>query len=266
MRQCWQKSTILLVAIGITTARPGWSDVPSTADPIYSQSFCLKIFEGVVAQARSSTWKIADRDRQILNRCQAKFPPVTNNSQIPLPNASECMDVVKTLVRDGLSKVQEIELPAAQTRSIARCNETIEYYALPSENMLPTLKPNERVVVDKTAYETQSPQRGDIIAFNPNNLPSAQPPQPLIQRAIGLPGDKVLIAKGKVYINGKSIREDYITQPVADVSASMVVPAHSYFMLGDNRNNPSDGEVRSPISREAIVGRVIWHFSSKEQP
>jgi signal peptidase I len=258
---------MLLIAIGMITARPGWSDVPSTPDPIYSESFCLKIFEEVAEKARSSTWQISDRDRHILTQCRAKFPPAANNSQIPLPNATECVQVVKTLVQEGLSKVKEIELPEEQARSIARCDEVIKYYSLPSENMLPTLKINDRVVVDATAYQTQSPQRGDIIVFNPtNNPPSAQTPQPLTQRAIGLPGDKVIVKKGKVYINNKSIREDYITQPPTDLSASIVVPPNSYFVLGDNRNNPTDGGAGSIITRNAIVGKVVWSFSSKKQP
>jgi signal peptidase I len=263
MGNCWQKSTIILVAIGMMTARPGWSDVPSTSEPIYSESFCLKIFEEVVEKARSSTWKISDRDRHILTQCRSKFPPDAN-SQTALPTAAECIYVVKTLVQGGLSKVKEIELPEEQAHAIARCDEVIKYYALTSENMLPTLKLNERVVVDKTIYQTQAPQRGDIIVFNPsNNLQSEQPQQPLTQRAIGLPGEKVTIKKGKVYIDGKPIREDYITQPAADLSASIVIPAHSYFMLGDNRNNPTDGGGGNLVSRAAIVGKVIWNFSSK---
>jgi signal peptidase I len=263
MRQ-WQKSTILVLAIELITARPGWSDLPATRAPIYSESFCLKIFEEVVEKARSSTWQISDRDRHILTQCRAKFPPEATNSQIPLPNAAECVQIVKTLVQDGLSKVKEIELPEEQARSIARCDEVIKYYSLPSDNMLPTLKLNDRVVVDKTAYQTRSPQRGDIIVFNPsNNLQSEQSSQPLTQRAIGLPGEKVTIAKGKVFINNQPIREDYITQPVTDLSASIVVPANSYFVLGDNRNHPTDSKAGSIVNRESIVGKVIWHFSSK---
>ena len=142
MGQSWQKSTILAVVVSLTIARPGWSDLPPVQAPIYSEAFCLKIFEGVVEQARSSSWKISDRDRHILNQCRSKFPP-TANSKIPLPTASECMDVVKTLVQEGLNKVKEIELPAARVRSIERCDEVLKYYPLPSDNMLPTLKANE---------------------------------------------------------------------------------------------------------------------------
>jgi signal peptidase I len=264
MIQSWQKLTMLVVTIGVTTAQPGWSDVPSVADPIYSEPFCLKIFEQVVEKARSSTWQISDRDRHILTQCRAKFPPAVN-TQTPLPTAAECVYVVKTLVQGGLTKVKEIELPEEQVRSISRCDEIVQYYPLPSANMLPTLKPNDRIVVDKTAYQTRSPQRGDIIVFNlvanPPQLEKA--PESSTQRTIGLPGETVTIKKGRVYINGKPIREDYIT-PASNVEdRSIKIPANSYFVLGDNRNgapNLAGGQV---VARNSIVGKVIWHFGSK---
>ena len=262
MGQYWQKSTILAVVLSLTIARPGWSDPPPVQAPIYSEAFCLKIFEGVVEKARSSNWKISDRDRHILTQCRSKFPP-TANSQIPLPTASECVDVVKTLVQKGLNKVKEIEFPAAQVRSIERCDEVLKYYPLPSDNMLPTLKPNERIVVDKIGYQTQLPQRGDIIVFNLPNPPDSQNIQePLTQRVIGLPNEKVKIKKGIVYINGQLYPEDYITQS-ANWYESVIVPANSYFVLDDNRNTSTDRPKWNIIPRESIVGKVIWQFGNK---
>jgi signal peptidase I len=262
MGQYWQKSTTLAVLLSLTIARPGWSDPPPVPAPIYSEAFCLKIFEGVVEQARSSSWKISDRDRHILNQCRSKFPP-TANSKIPLPTASDCMDVVKTLVQEGLNKVKEIELPVAQVRSIERCDEVIKYYPLPSDNMLPTLKANERIVIDKIAYQTQLPQRGDIVVFNLPNPPESQNIQePSTQRVIGLPNEKVKIKKGIVYINGQLYPEDYITES-ANWYESVIVPANSYFVLDDNRNNSTDRPKWNIIPRESIVGKVIWQFGSK---
>jgi signal peptidase I len=269
MTQSWQKLTILVVTISWITAQPAWSDGSPVADPIYSEPFCLKIFEEVVEKARSSSWQISDRDRHILTQCRAKFPPVIN-TQTRLPTASECLDVVKTLVQGGLSKVKEIELPEEQVRSISRCDEIVQYYSLPLANMLPTLKPNDRIVVDKTAYQTRSPQRGDIIVFNAanstNSTSSAQSEkasEPSTQRAIGLPGETVTIKQGRVYVNGKPIREDYITPASTIEDRSIKIPANNYFVLGDNRHNILDLSAGKLVSRNAIVGKVIWHFGSK---
>jgi signal peptidase I len=252
----WYRSTILLVSLGVIFAQPGWSDSSSSADPVYSEPFCLKIFEGVAEQARSGSWQISDRDRHILTQCRAKFPP-TVNAQIPLPTAAECVFVVKTLVEGGLSKVKEIELPEEQVRSIERCDEVLKYYAMPSANMSPTLKPNQKIVVDKTSYQTQAPQRGDIVVFNlPNLGKSEQNPQPLTRRTIGLPGETVRIENGKVYINGRFYREDYVTISTTKQSRSFPIPKNSYLVVGDNRSSPDE----SIVTKSAIVGKVVWHF------
>ena len=263
MGQSWKKSTFLLVVLCLTIAEPSWSDVPPAPTPLFSESFCLKIFEGVVEQARSSAWQISDRDRHILTQCRSKFPP-TANAKLPLPTATECVYVVKTLVQGGLSKVKEIELPPEQARSIERCDEVIKYYPLQSDNMLPTLKPNERIVVDKTVYQTQLPQRGDIVVFNlPNPPESSNIQEPVTQRVIGLPSEKVKVKNGVIYINSQLYNEDYITKS-ANWYESVIVPANSYFVLDDNRNNSTDRRIWSIIPREAIAGKVIWQFGSKE--
>ena len=120
--------------------------------------------------------------------------------------------------------------------------------------MLPTLKPNHKLVVDKTSYQTQSPQRGDIVVFN---LAQSEPNQPsLTLRAIGLPGEKVTIENGKVYINGKFYREDYTTPSTIARSRSFPIPKNSYLVIGDNRNTPDE----SIITKSAILGKVVWHF------
>lgn len=257
MKKYWQKSAILLVAVSVTTAQPGLSDESSAQAPIFSEAFCVKILEEVVEKARSSSWKISDRDRHILTQCRNKFPS-TVNTQIPLPTAAECVDIVKVLVEGGLSKVREIELPEEQRQSLDRCDEVIKYYSLSAENMMPTLKPSDKIVIDKTIYQTESPQRGDILFFNPSN--SAQ--EPLTRRAIGLPNEKIKIKHGIIYINGKLYREDYLTQPV-NYDESISVPANRYLVLDDNRNSSADRPIWSLIPRQSIVGKVIWHFGNK---
>jgi signal peptidase I len=256
MRQHWQKVVILSVALSVVINQPGLTDTSTNVDPVYSEPFCLKIFEAVAEKARSGSWQISDLDRHILTQCRTKFPP-TVSSKIPLPTAAECVFVVKTLVEGGLSKVKEIELPEEQVRSIERCDEVLKYYSMPSANMLPTLKPNDKIVVDKTSYQTQAPQRGDLIVFNPANLVQSEPnQQPSTRRTIGLPGETVRIENGKVYINGKFYREDYITQSAKDKSRSFSIPKNSYLVVGDNRTTPDE----SIVAKSAIIGKVVWHF------
>ena len=123
--------------------------------------------------------------------------------------------------------------------------------------MLPTLKPNQKIVVDRTSYQTQAPQRGDIVVFNPPNLEKSElNQQPMTRRTIGLPGETVRIENGKVYVNGKFYKEDYLTQPATGRSQSFSIPKNSYLVIGDNRNSPDE----SIVVKSAIVGKVVWHF------
>jgi signal peptidase I len=263
IRQSWQNLSILFVALELIRPQPGWSDSPPVSDPIYSEAFCLKIFDEVAEKARSSSWQISDRDRHILTQCRSKFPS-TVNTQVPLPTADECVYVVKTLVEGGLSKVKEIELPEEQVKSIERCDEVLKYYSMSSAGMLPTLKPNEKIVVDRLAYQAQLPQRGDIVVVNlvAAGSKSLSSVPPLTRRMVGLPKEKITIKNGVIYINGKLYKEDYLAQS-SSLKASIVVPADRYLVIDDNRAQEIDRPSWSLVPRTAIEGKVVWHFGSK---
>jgi signal peptidase I len=254
---------ILSMLLSLTICQSGRSDDSGADNVLYSEKFCLKIFEETIDRARSNTWQISDRDRHILTQCRNKFPPSVNTS-IPLPTGSQCVEVVKTLVNGGIGKLKEIELPEEQARSIQRCDEVLKYYDLSTPTMSPTFKPTDRLVVDRTIYKNRSPQRGDIILFDlPTAKQQSDAPVSLAQRAIGLPGETVKITNGRVSINGKSLREDYATAPVKDWNQSVIVPENSYFVLGDNRSIVDIHNAKVLVPREAIVGKVIWHFGGK---
>lgn len=138
-------------------------------------------------------------------------------------------------------------------------------YSIPSASMVPTLEVGDRVVVSKL---NKDPGRGDIIVFErPANDPASGPDAPdvLIKRVIGLPGDTVSAADGKVYVNGKALREAYLPRgTVTDMAEPIDVPPDEYLVLGDNRRVSQDGRVFGPISKDLIVGRAIlriWPLS-----
>jgi signal peptidase I len=256
-----RRNIIFCLVIGaIGREVPGLSAPATPSSPLYSESFCLKIFEETAEKARSSTWQISDRDRHILTQCRAKFPAVVDPT-IALPKAAQCLELVKILVRDGTQKVKELELPEEQVRSLSRCDEVLAYYKISSDTMQPTLQPQERIVVDKTSYQTQTPQRGDIVAVTPSAAGTTT--DPLTNRIIGLPGETVKIVEGKVYIDNLPISESYIVASSTQQLADRVVPAGKYFILGDNRSNAEKSGSTEFVTREAIVGKVIWHFGSK---
>lgn len=191
-----------------------------------------------------------------------------------------------------------------------------EPFNIPSGSMLPTLQIGDYLFVSKTSYgysrhsfpfgladfkgrvmETK-PERGDVIVFK---LPS-NPNIDYIKRLIGLPGDRIQVKKGRLYINGKMIEREpvgmervaapegghesimeYIeTLPggvmhqIYEVSDSealdnteeFVVPENRYFMMGDNRDNSQDSRVQDLVGyvpEDNLVGRAeILFFSIDE--
>lgn len=123
-------------------------------------------------------------------------------------------------------------------------------------SMEPTLQSGEFVIVNKLAYFFGEPNIGDIIVFH---FPR-DPDQEYIKRVIGLPGDRVEVRNGEVYVNDQILDEDYIAAPPV-YNSTLDVPADSLFVLGDNRNNSSDSHNWGPVPLEYVIGKatlIYW--------
>ena len=128
-----------------------------------------------------------------------------------------------------------------------------ERIKMESISMQPTLFPGDYMIVNKLAYRfDHSPDRGDVIVFRYPPNPSVVP---YIKRIIGIPGDQVHIADGKVYINGQPVLETWLIEPTKR-GGDWSVPSGQYFVLGDNRNNSSDSRSWGFVPLANILGRV----------
>lgn len=120
-----------------------------------------------------------------------------------------------------------------------------EIIIVDGESMLPTLEDRNRVLVSKIGYIIGKPEHGDVIIFRTPEDPRTS----YVKRIIGLPGDKVRITDGIVYVNDEPLDEPYIAErPYFDYE-EVTVPEDSFFAMGDNRNNSKD-------SRDYHVGFV----------
>ena len=144
-------------------------------------------------------------------------------------------------------------------------------------SMLPTLNNGEYVLISRLAYKLGDYQRGDIIVFRPPMYPDALFWQRLfglpafadkyedyIKRIIGLPGEKVKIAGGTVYINDVPLTEQYIAAS-PDYSNTWIVPQGELFVLGDNRNNSADSHAWGFLPEKNVLGKALviyWPFSN----
>lgn len=139
---------------------------------------------------------------------------------------------------------------------------------IPSESMLPTLEINDRLIVEKITYHFGNPQRGDIIVFWPTDKLKQDNPSlkdAFIKRVIGLPGDKVQVRDGRVYINDEPLDENYIAEAPNYPWGPEIVPPDSYLVLGDNRNNSYDSHYWGYVPRENIIGRAVVRFWPPER-
>ena len=130
-------------------------------------------------------------------------------------------------------------------------------------SMSPTLESGQEILVNRLKYKVFSPKQNDLIAFLPNGNEKAHY---YIKRVIAVPGDKVQIKKGLVYVNGEQFSE---TAEVSNIDNALLaeneitVGEDEYFVLGDNRNNSEDSRYASigNVKKEYIVGKV-WFVVS----
>jgi signal peptidase I len=136
-------------------------------------------------------------------------------------------------------------------------------------SMWATLDDNDYLIANKIDYRLHNPQRGDIIILRPPTDNSKD----FIKRVIALPGERILIRSGVVYINGRKLDEPYLpeawisfTEWPANNPNGQVLGPNQYFVMGDNRNRSQDSRIFGPITRDRIDGRAwfrIWpldHF------
>ena len=132
-------------------------------------------------------------------------------------------------------------------------------FYIPSESMDPTLKVNDRVLVNKL---DRDPERGRIFVFK---RPSATTPTPLnkdlIKRVIGEPGDTVEGRDGTVFVNGRQLTEAYLPEGTTTTNFGPVeLRANQVWVMGDNRGASMDSRTFGPIDKSSIVGRAFVLF------
>jgi signal peptidase I len=159
---------------------------------------------------------------------------------------------------------------------------SVQHYRVEGHSMDPTLEDGEFMLVNTLVYSEvnvdklarfipfwdpgkpdlrhvfHAPKRGEIIILRdptPRNGPD------LVKRVIGLPGDKVEVFGGRVYINGRELHEPYIKKPWdSGNQAPIVLGPDEFFVMGDNRNNSLDSRVFGPVPGRLVVGKAMFSW------
>ncbi len=129
-------------------------------------------------------------------------------------------------------------------------------------SMYPTLCDGDQLWVEKITHRFGGVRRGDIITFSTVNLPGGHREEDLVKRVIGMPGERLEIRDGAVYIDGERLDEPYLregitTEPRLAGFADLTLAADEYFVLGDNRPDSSDSRVFGPIREDDVIGETL---------
>jgi signal peptidase I len=130
-------------------------------------------------------------------------------------------------------------------------------------SMMPSLDDQERIFVNKFVYRLEPIERGDVVVFRYPRDPSKS----FIKRVIGVAGDRVRIDDGQVYVNEKRLLEDYVAEMYTDERSlpEIIVPTHSYFVLGDHRSMSNDSRDFGPVNSKFIYGKAVFGYWPMEK-
>ncbi len=148
-------------------------------------------------------------------------------------------------------------------------------FNMPTRSMETTIMPGDHLFARTCAYWFSAPRRGDIVVFKTDDLqsPNVALGQFFVKRVAALPGERVEITNGRLLVNRKRIETpailagDNFTPPEGGLlkeKDSFLVPAHSYFVIGDNATNSLDSRHFGAVPRHSIIGKatkIYWPIS-----
>jgi len=141
-------------------------------------------------------------------------------------------------------------------------------HKISGQSMMPNFQDAEYLLTEKVTYYRRDPIRGDVVVFTPPNSTTDE----YIKRVIGLPGEKIKVQEGRVYINDKLLNEPYLNNGNITNSGGFlkegtdyIIPDDKYFVMGDNRLNSSDSRYWGPVTKKVMSGRAwvtYWPLSA----
>lgn len=129
---------------------------------------------------------------------------------------------------------------------------------VPTGSMEATIEPQDKIFINRLAYISSQPQRGDIISFW---FPDDES-QNFLKRVIGLSGETIEGKDGEIYINGEILEEDYIKEKSYVDFGPYEIPKDCYFVMGDNRNNSHDSRfwINKFVPKDNIMGKAVIKY------
>jgi len=259
----------------IPSAGPAGREIerPAGAEPDSAAGELIRAIVAVAIMLMVHTFLRSFRSARPIARPLAGPQSAPETGLLEGPRRTSTRDGIRGFFRDGLQVLFLAILVFLMLRSVA------DTFRVSGPSMEPSFQEGQLLGVNRLAYahvdgtpleglvpSTRQgsveyvfggPRRGDIVVFRRRigrNLA-------LVKRIIGLPGDRVLIEKGSIFVNGQPLDEPYVRFPLAEETypsegETLEVPDGSYFVLGDNRPESSDSRDDWFVPVENLVGRV----------
>ena len=126
-----------------------------------------------------------------------------------------------------------------------------------SGSMIPTMKINDRLIVNKLSFYFGDPQRADILVFESPTGDGRE----FVKRLVGLPGETIELKRGTIYINGHPITfPGVVIQRDYSAFGPYQIPENHYFFVGDNRANSADSRVWGTVPKDDLIGKALFTF------
>ena len=160
----------------------------------------------------------------------------------------------------------------------------VRNFKVEGSSMLPTLEGGQYLLVNKLVYfrldtvrlarvvpfwkveesnewfALRPPQRGEVIVFHYPRDPTKD----FVKRVIGLPGERIKVESGEVFIDGVQLEEPYLASRDTSRARELVLRETEYYVMGDNRRGSNDSRNWGPVDVELVLGKVwfvYWPFS-----
>jgi signal peptidase I len=145
----------------------------------------------------------------------------------------------------------------------------VKPFIIPTPSMANTVRVGDRVLIDRLTYRFRAVHRGDVVVFTGHG------PIPLLKRVVGVPGDRLSLAGGRLYVNDAPAPDSFVrvvggqrepTLPGPDATAPwslhrpFTVPAGAYFVMGDNRTDSDDSRYWGTVARDQILGHAFFIY------
>lgn len=120
-------------------------------------------------------------------------------------------------------------------------------------SMEPHIRSGEYVMINTFAYRIGAPRRGDIVAFRHDGDGRSV----FIKRVIAVPGDRISIDRGQVYLDDQKLAEPYVLHGDDRTFSQITVPDGCVYVLGDNRVESEDSRFFGPVKDDLLIGRAV---------